>query len=55
MSSVRAACRDLGHQFNSDLPPGREKELAITKLEEAMFWANAAIARNSGELPPVTA
>jgi hypothetical protein len=26
-------------------PPSREQALAITKLEEAMFWANAAIAR----------
>jgi hypothetical protein len=29
------------------LPPNcRETALAITKLEEAMFWANAAIARH---------
>lgn len=26
-------------------PPTREQSTAITKLEEAMFWANAAIAR----------
>ena len=24
---------------------GRERSLALTKLEEAMFWANAGIAR----------
>lgn len=28
--------------------PTREQSLAITKLEEAMFWANAAIARGDG-------
>lgn len=29
-------------------PPTREQSLAITKLEEAMFWANASIARGDG-------
>lgn len=27
-------------------PNSREKSLALTKLEEAVMWANAAIARN---------
>ncbi len=27
------------------VPECRERSLAITKLEEAMFWGNAAIAR----------
>ena len=27
-------------------PRSRELSLAITKLEEAVFWANASIARN---------
>lgn len=28
-------------------PDSRERSLAITKIEEAKMWANAAIARNS--------
>lgn len=26
-----------------DLPPGREKSLALTKLDEALLWANQAL------------
>lgn len=48
--SVRLSCATLGHILNESLPEGREKSTAITKLEEVMFWANAAIARaNNGE------
>lgn len=42
---VRENCKDLAIWLNSTLPEGREKSLAITKLEEVMFWSNAAIAR----------
>lgn len=43
--SVRNACAELAHFINEHVPEGREKALAITNLEQAMFWANAAIAR----------
>ncbi|WP_459213736.1 Acb2/Tad1 domain-containing protein [Paenibacillus macerans] len=30
----------------SKVPNSREKSLAMTKLEQSVFWANAGIARN---------
>lgn len=43
--SIRDACYRAAIRINSKCPDGREKSLAITHLEEAMFWGNAAIAR----------
>lgn len=43
--TVREYCRTLAESLNRILPEGREKSLAITHLEETMFWANAALAR----------
>lgn len=42
---IRAYLGQLAAELDETLPAGREKALAITKIEEAMFWANAAIAR----------
>ena len=42
----------LGHtaaQLVDLVPDGRERALALTNLEQAMFWANAAIARQLGD------
>lgn len=44
--TVRAELRAVAYALDSLCPDGREKSLAITKLEEAMMWANAAIARS---------
>ena len=43
---VRETCLQAALRLESLTPRGREQSLAITKLEEAMMWANAAIARN---------
>lgn len=44
-SQVRQFCKDLATYLNRAIPEGREKALAMTKLEEVMFWANAGLAR----------
>lgn len=43
--NVREDLKHVAINLLALLPEGREKSLAFTKLEEAMFWANAAIAR----------
>ena len=46
--SVRAAAREMTVRVLSVAEPSRERSLALTKIEEAMMWANAAIARERG-------
>lgn len=43
--TVRAKLVDVALTLDKLLPDGREKELALTRVEEAMFWGNAAVAR----------
>ena len=45
--TVRDSLRTVAHFLNGFVPEGREKSLMMTHLEEAMFWGNAAIARNN--------
>jgi hypothetical protein len=42
---VRDRLLEVALLIDKIAPDGREKALAITHLEEAMFWANASIAR----------
>ena len=44
--AAREAANDLFDVIEAIATPSREKALAITKVEEAMFWLNADIARN---------
>lgn len=44
-TSIRNAYRHLAHDMATFVPLGRSLQLALTKLEEAVMHANAAIAR----------
>lgn len=43
---IRDAAKSLAYDITAETPASREQSLALTHLEEAVFWANAAIARN---------
>lgn len=43
---LRDEAKELAHKIDALCPESREKSLAMTKLEEAVMWANASIARN---------
>ena len=45
--TVRNTCLRVAIDLNNLIPEGREKALALTHLEEVMFWANAGIARSN--------
>ena len=43
---IQGAAHELATLINSQCPESREKSLAVTHLEDAVMWANAAIARH---------
>jgi hypothetical protein len=43
--ALRAKARVLAVLIAASCPASRERSLAMTKLEESIFWANASIAR----------
>lgn len=45
-AAIRRACLEAAIQLDLRCPDSRELSLAITHLEEAMMWANAALARH---------
>ena len=48
MNELRRHCKNIAYQLHI-IPDGREKNIAMTKLEEVMFWGNAAIAREAAK------
>jgi hypothetical protein len=45
---IRGACKFLATLLIRLCPSSRERSIALTKIEEAMMWANASIAREGG-------
>jgi hypothetical protein len=45
-TALRASARLFAMAIVSNTPESREQSLALTNLEQAVMWANAAIARN---------
>lgn len=43
---IRASAKSFAGLILSMCPFSREQSLALTKLDEVVFWANASIARN---------
>lgn len=48
-AQIRAGAREFAEQLVHTCPPSRELSVALTNLETAVMWANAAIARNENE------
>ncbi|MCW5942914.1 MAG: hypothetical protein KIS66_11825 [Fimbriimonadaceae bacterium] len=44
--SLRDQAKSLAEAIVAGTPESREQSLALTNLEQAIMWANAAIARN---------
>jgi hypothetical protein len=45
-TKLREKAKELAYLIDEQCPNSREKSVAMTNLEQAMFWANASIARN---------
>lgn len=43
---MRERAKELAYMIQANTPKSQEQSLALTKLEEVVFFANAAIARN---------
>ena len=45
--ALRVLAKELAYRISEVVPESREQSLALTNLEQAIFWANAGIARHA--------
>ena len=53
LENLREHALEFAEHVLDSVPHSRERSLAITKIEEAVFWANAGIARRDAAPPAV--
>ncbi|MFK0106455.1 hypothetical protein [Streptomyces sp. NPDC091217] len=51
-ADIQTACLQLALMLHNELPAGAEKQSAMFRLEEVMFWATAGIARQPQGVTP---
>jgi hypothetical protein len=51
MDELRAAHKELAAKIVDLVPVPRERALALTQLEQSLFWSNAGVARGSAPPP----
>ena len=51
--TIRTLAKALARYIIANTPESREQSLAVTHIEEATFWANAAIARHDERSIPI--
>lgn len=49
--AIREQCKELALTLHAKAPDCRERAIAVRKVEEAMMWGNAAVARNHEVYP----
>lgn len=50
MTEIRRETKALAHLIRTSVPVSAEQTLSLRKLEEALFYANAGIARNQDRI-----
>ncbi|MNJ81691.1 hypothetical protein D3C77_806170 [compost metagenome] len=48
--AIRSKAKEFAYLIDELVANGREKSLAMTNLEQSVFWANAGVARDENSI-----
>lgn len=52
LDDLTAAAIEFGKVIAEIVPPGREQSLAVTHIEEVLFWSKKGVALNQAQVDP---